>query len=62
MKSLLSEKVFAIYVNVGNIDDNDVKKYMTDFRDKFDSFKDYDNVITMFIPVRNSETRIERVY
>jgi hypothetical protein len=53
------EKIILIhYINVGNIDGNDVSKMMEDVINKF-SLKEEDNIISYWIPVREGETRVE---
>jgi len=53
------EKIILIhYINVGNIDDNDVSEMMKNVVNKF-SPKEEDNIISYWIPVREGETRVE---
>ena len=53
------EKIILIhYINVGNIDGNDVSKMMEEVINKL-SLKGEDNVISYWIPVREGETRVE---
>ncbi len=53
------EKIILVhYINVGNIDGNDVSKIMEDVVKKF-SPKEEDNIISYWIPVREGETRVE---
>ena len=53
------EKIILVhYINVGNIDGNDVSKIMEDIVNKF-SPKEEDNIISYLIPVREGETRVE---
>jgi hypothetical protein len=53
------EKIILIhYINVGNIDDNDVSEMMKKVVNKF-SPKEEDNIISYWIPVREGETRVE---
>jgi hypothetical protein len=53
------EKIILIhYINVSNIDSNDVSKMMEDVINKF-SLKEEDNIISYWIPVREGETRVE---
>ena len=54
-----NEKIILIhYINVGNIDDNDVSEMMKNVVNKF-SPKEEDNIISYWIPVREGETRVE---
>jgi hypothetical protein len=53
------EKIILIhYINVGNIDGNNVSEMMEDIVNKF-SLKEEDNIISYWIPVREGETRVE---
>jgi hypothetical protein len=53
------EKIILIhYINVGNIDGNNVSEMMEDVINKF-SLKEEDNIISYWIPVREGETRVE---
>jgi hypothetical protein len=53
------EKIILIhYINVGNIDGNNVSEMMEDVVNKF-SLKEEDNIISYWIPVREGETRVE---
>ena len=53
------EKIILIhYINVGNIDGNDVSKMMEEVINKL-SLKEEDNIISYWIPVREGETRVE---
>ena len=53
------EKIILIhYINVGNIDGNDVSEMMENVVNKF-SPKEEDNIISYWIPVREGETRVE---
>ena len=53
------EKIILIhYINVGNIDVNNVSEMMEDVINKF-SLKEEDNIISYWIPVREGETRVE---
>lgn len=53
------EKIILVhYINVGNIDGNDVSKIMEDVVKRF-SLKEEDNIISYWIPVREGETRVE---
>ena len=53
------EKIILIhYINVGNIDDNDVSEMMKNVVNKF-SPKEEDNIISYWIPVREGDTRVE---
>jgi hypothetical protein len=53
------EKIILVhYINVGNIDGNDVSKIMEDVVKKF-SPKEEDNIISYWIPVREGEARVE---
>jgi hypothetical protein len=53
------EKIILIhYINVGNIDGNDVSEMMGNVVNKF-SPKEEDNIISYWIPVREGETRVE---
>ena len=53
------EKIILIhYINVGNIDGNNVSKMMENVVNKF-SPKEEDNIISYWIPVREGETRVE---
>jgi hypothetical protein len=53
------EKIILVhYINIGNIDGNDVSKIMEDVVKKF-SPKEEDNIISYWIPVREGETRVE---
>ena len=53
------EKIILIhYINVGNIDDNDVSEMMKKVVNKF-SPKEEDNIISYWIPVREGETKVE---
>ena len=53
------EKIILIhYINVGNIDGNDVSEMMENIVNKF-SPKEEDNIISYWIPVREGETRVE---
>jgi len=53
------EKIILVhYINIGNIDGNDVSKIMEDVVKKL-SPKEEDNIISYWIPVREGETRVE---
>jgi hypothetical protein len=53
------EKIILIhYINLGNIDSNDVSEMMENVVNKF-SPKEEDNIISYWIPVREGETRVE---
>jgi len=53
------EKIILIhYINVSNIDGNDVSKMMEEVINKL-SLKEEDNIISYWIPVREGETRVE---
>ena len=53
------EKIILIhYINVGNIDGNNVSEMIENVVKKF-SPKEEDNIISYWIPVREGETRIE---
>ena len=53
------EKIILIhYINVGNIDGNNVSEMMENVVKKF-SPKGEDNIISYWIPVREGETRVE---
>ena len=53
------EKIILVhYINVGNIDGNDVSKIMEDVVKNF-SPKEEDNIISYWFPVREGETRVE---
>ena len=53
------EKIILIhYINVGNIDVNNVSEMMEDVINKF-YLKEEDNIISYWIPVREGETRVE---
>jgi len=53
------EKIILIhYINVGNIDGNDVSEMMENVVKKF-SPKEEDNIISYWIPVREGDTRVE---
>ena len=53
------EKIILIhYINVSNIDGNDVSKIMEEVINKL-SLKEEDNIISYWIPVREGETRVE---
>jgi hypothetical protein len=53
------EKIILIhYINVGNIDGNNVSEMMENVVNKF-SPKEEDNIISYWIPVREGETRVE---
>jgi len=53
------EKIILIhYINVGNIDGNDVSEMMGNVVNKF-SPKEEDNIISYWIPVREGDTRVE---
>jgi len=53
------EKIILIhYINVSNIDSNDVSKMIEEVINKF-SPKEEDNIISYWIPVREGETRVE---
>ena len=53
------EKIILIhYINVGNIDGNNVSEMMENVVKKF-SPKEEDNIISYWIPVREGETRVE---
>jgi hypothetical protein len=53
------EKIILIhYINVGNIDGNNVSEMMENVVNKF-SLKEEDNIISYWIPVREGETRVE---
>jgi hypothetical protein len=53
------EKIILIYyINVGNIERNDVSKVVEDVVRKF-SPKEEDNIISYWIPIREGETRVE---
>ncbi len=53
------EKIILVhYINVGNIDGNDVSKIMEDVVKKL-SPKEEDNIISYWIPVREGESRVE---
>ena len=58
-KVMSKEKIILIhYINVGNIDGNNVSEMMEDVVNKF-SLKEEDNIISYWIPVREGETRVE---
>jgi hypothetical protein len=53
------EKIILVhYINVGNINSNDVAEIMKDIVNKF-SLKEEDNIISYWIPVREGDTRVE---
>jgi hypothetical protein len=53
------EKIILIhYINVGNIDGNNMSEMMENVVNKF-SPKEEDNIISYWIPVREGETRVE---
>jgi hypothetical protein len=53
------EKIILIhYINVGNIDGNDLSEMMENVVNKF-SPKEEDNIISYWIPVREGDTRVE---
>ena len=53
------EKIILVhYINIGNINANDVSKIMEDVVKKFLP-KDEDNIISYWIPVREGESRVE---
>ena len=53
------EKIILVhYINIGNMDYNDVNKFMEEIAEKF-SLKEEDNIISYWIPVNNGETRVE---
>ena len=53
------EKIILVhYINIGNMDYNDVNKFMEEVAVKF-SPKEEDNIICYWIPVNNGETRVE---
>ena len=53
------EKIILIhYINVSNIDSNDVSKIMEEIINKF-SLKQENNIISYWIPVREGDTRVE---
>jgi hypothetical protein len=53
------EKIILVhYINVGNINSNDVAEIMKDIVNKF-SLKEEDNIIAYWIPVREGDTRVE---
>lgn len=54
-----NEKIILIhYIKVGNLNTEDVSKFMYDITKKF-SPKEEDNIISYWIPVREGETRVE---
>ena len=53
------EKIILVhYINIGNMNYNDVNKFMEEITVKF-SPKEDDNIISYWIPVNNGETRVE---
>lgn len=53
------EKIILVhYIYIGNIDYNDVNKFIEEIAVKF-SPKEEDNIISYWIPVNNGETRVE---
>jgi hypothetical protein len=53
------EKIILIhYINVGNMDGEDVSKYMEEIVKRC-SPKEEDNIISYWIPVREGESRVE---
>jgi hypothetical protein len=53
------EKIILVhYINIANIDGNDVSKIMEDVVKKL-SPKEEDNIISYWIPVREGESRVE---
>jgi len=53
------EKIILVhYINIGNIDRNDISQYMNEIVKMF-SPKDGDNIIAYFIPIHEGETRVE---
>jgi hypothetical protein len=60
-KNILTENqqpILAAYIAIGNLDYEDVEKFIDNVKKKFNE----DNLIRYFIPVRGSDTRVECVY
>ena len=57
---MLNKTILVFYVNVGNVDNEDVSQYIENFKRIIESKEeDKDDVIHYIIPVRDQETRIE---
>ena len=60
-KENIKDKVMlAFYIEVGNISDVDVRAYINKVKNVM-NLELYDDMVFLFIPVRGSNTRIERI-
>lgn len=59
-KLLGDKKIFVVYVNIGNLDSNDVESYIDKIKNNL-GFSEYSDVKTLFIPITHGDSRIERI-
>ena len=59
--SIRKSKSYVFYINVGNLETNDIAEYMSQVKENLCNgyFVKYNNCF--FIPVRNGKTKIERL-
>lgn len=61
-ENIISDKIIlAFYINISNVPRDSVEEYMKKVSELLNSKEDV-NQVNYFIPVRDSETRVELVY
>jgi len=61
-KSIKDEVLLAFFIAVGNLPNREVEKYVSDVAKNMDLADRFNDVTCFYIPIRDGETRIERIY
>jgi len=57
MKRISDKRVWVVYVNVGNTPPEDVQKYIEKMKTDL-NLETYSDLVCLYVPVRDGETRI----
>jgi hypothetical protein len=60
MKTKKNKTILIFYINIGNLNDDEIESYMINVADHLKEKED-DSILSYFIPTRESETRVECV-
>jgi len=61
-KLIAGKKIFVIYINVGNLPEQDVIPFMEKSKSAFKEIEIFYDTILVYIPVRGETTRIETIF
>jgi hypothetical protein len=60
-KTLANKHVFVFNIDISNIADEEAEAYMTKYIEENNPFKDYDDVVSLFLPNKGGSNSITKI-